>query len=82
MPQGSILGPILFIIFVNDLPSSVISTAKLFADDSKLYRQIITTADCEMLQDDLNTLSAWSRLWLLKFNALKRVVLKIRAVLN
>lgn len=82
VPQGSILGPILFIIFVNDLPSSVVSTAKLFADDTKLYRQIISVSDCDNLQDDLNTLSAWSKLWLLKFNALKCIVLKIRQALN
>ena len=49
VPQGSILGSVLFIIFMNDLPSSVISTAKLFADDTKLYRQTITSADCEVL---------------------------------
>ena len=62
VPQGSTLGQILLIIFVNDLSSAVISTAKLFADDTKHYSQIITSADCEVLQDDLNILSAWSRL--------------------
>lgn len=82
VPQGSILGPVLFLIFVNDLPASVESTAKLFADDTKLYRLISSYDDCEILQKDLNILSAWSRIWLLKFNAVKCVVLKLREALT
>ena len=53
VPQGSILGPLLFPVFVNDLPNIALSTAKLFADDAKLYRQIMNIMDCDILQDDL-----------------------------
>jgi hypothetical protein len=82
VPQGSILGPVLFLLYVNDLPDCVASTAKLFADDTKLYRIIRDEKDCQSLQDDMNALAAWSRIWLLRFNADKCVVLRIRAAMN
>ena len=63
---------------VNDLPDCVNSTAKLFADDTKLYREIIDPDDCQEIQEDLNTLSAWSKIWLLRFNETKCIVLRIR----
>ena len=80
--QGLILGPVLFLLFVNDIPDMISSTGKMFADDTKLYCQIMTKADCDNLQCDLNALSAWSKLWLLKFNAEKCVVLRTRAAIN
>jgi hypothetical protein len=82
VPQGSILGPVLFLLFVNDIPDMVSSTAKMFADDTKVYNTIMTKTYCDFLQHDLNALSAWSKLWLLEFNAAKCVVLRIRAALN
>ena len=78
VPQGSILGPLLFLIYVNDIPESVLSTAKMFADDTKLYRKIKFLEDCNVLQDDLNNLSVWTSKWLLNFNATKCVVVKIK----
>ena len=54
VPQGTILGPVLFLIYVNDIPDLAVSTAKMFADDTKLYREISSTNDCDILQDDLN----------------------------
>jgi hypothetical protein len=82
VPQGSILGPILFLLYVNDLPEAVSTTAKMFADDTKVYESVTSREDCNRLQSDLNSLSAWSRTWLLQFNASKCVVLKIRQSLN
>ena len=82
MPQGSILGPILFLLYVNDIPSIVFSTAKMFADDTKLYCSIITQEDCANLQSDLNRLSIWSNDWLLKFSESKCVVLRIKKSLE
>ena len=79
VPQGTILGPILFLLYVNDLPEIVTSTAKLFADDCKLYRNIFSIEDCDLLQADLDRLSEWSNKWLLFFNTSKCVVLRIRA---
>ena len=75
VPQGTILGPMLFLLYVNDMPDVVQSTAKMFADDTKIYRNIQEPDDCNNLQRDLNALSAWSNQWLLRFNSAKCVVL-------
>ena len=68
IPQGSVLGPILFLIYVNDLPEMARSKLKLFADDTKLYKSIKDVADKEILQTDLNSLIGWSNKWQLPFN--------------
>ena len=68
IPQGSVLGPVLFLIYVNELPSLVSSKIKLFADDTKIYRAIRDNQDVEALQTDLDTLARWTDSWLLKFN--------------
>jgi len=78
VPQGSILGPVLFLLYVNDIPQQVHSTVKMFADDTKLYRTVNSLDDCEKLQEDLNSLAAWANHWLLRFNEKKCTVLKIR----
>ncbi len=82
VPQGSILGPVLFLLYVNDLPDVVCSTAKMFADDTKLYSRVHEWQDCQQMQYDLNKLSVWSRNWLLRFNASKCVVLRIKAAID
>ena len=64
---GSVLGPILFLIYVNDLPEIVTSTVKLFADDT-IYRKIQNIHDSEELQRDLDKLMNWSQRWQLPFN--------------
>ena len=71
VPQGSVLGPTLFILYVNELPSLVRSKIKMFADDTKLYGPVRNHADARIIQDDLNILSAWSNKWLLRFNVSK-----------
>ena len=59
IPQGSILGPLLFLLLINDLPQSVRSSSMLlFADDAKCFRPIINPSDCSLLQDDLVMLLA------------------------
>ena len=68
IPQGSVLGPILFVVYINDLPDAVNSSKFLFADDTKILRQITTRHDSDSLQNDLDSLEDWSERWLLRFN--------------
>ena len=68
IPQGSVLGPILFVIYINDLPNEVKSYIKIFADDTKIFRAIRSMSDIQGLQADINKLIAWSLKWQLHFN--------------
>jgi hypothetical protein len=68
IPQGSVLGPILFVLFINDLPDLVASELYLFADDTKLFSIIKDRQSADTLQKDLDTLEAWSNTWLIKFH--------------
>ena len=69
--QGSVLGPVLFLIFVNEIPGLVHSRVKMFADDLKIYREVSSINDTQVLQRDMDTLSHWSETWLLRFNVSK-----------
>ena len=71
VPQGSVLGSVLFLIFINDLPDNIRSSVRLFADDCVLYRNIKSPIDCQILQDDLNSLAQWETDWQMKFNVAK-----------
>ena len=77
IPQGSVLGPTLFVLFINDLPDIIASTAKIFADDTKLFRTITSDQDFNTLQEDLNKLSEWARKWNMQFNYDKCKVLHL-----
>ena len=71
VPQGFVLGPVLFLLFINDISTSIQSKLRLFADDCVLYREIATPQDCQALQKDLDRLFLWSKTWQLKFNVSK-----------
>lgn len=71
VPQGTVLGPLLFLVYINDLPESVKAKTRLFADDCLLYSVIRTAADAKALQDDLDKLQEWEEKWLMKFNPSK-----------
>ena len=77
VPQGSVLGPVLFILYVNELPKLTKSDIKMFADDAKVFRGIKDTSDTQVLQEDLDTLSRWSEDWLLQFNPSKCKVMHV-----
>ena len=77
VPLGSVLGPTLFFIFVNEIPALVDSCTMMFADDCKLYRPICNPADSQKLQQDLIELEKWTEEWLLKFNASKCKVMHL-----
>ena len=77
VPQGTVLGPLLFLIYINDMPSKVKSRIALFADDAYLYRSIKSPEDTKQLQNDLNELVTWENDWSMSFHPDKCFVLRI-----
>jgi ribonucleases P/MRP protein subunit RPP40 len=68
VPQGTVLGPILFLIYINDLPDKIKSKCRLFADDSLLYRKITSEEDIIQLQKDLEEVILWCNTWHMTLN--------------
>ena len=78
IPQGSVLGPVLFLIYINDLPLDIVSPLSLFADDSKIFTRIISEKNSrnlnsnvngkEVLQNDLDAVRDWASKWKMEFN--------------
>ena len=75
IPQGTVLGPLLFVVYINDLLDNITSDGFLYADDAKILRQITSRGDAEQLQSDIKTLEEWSRIWMLHFHPVKCHVL-------
>ena len=68
VPQGTAIGPLLFLIYINDLPNTIHSTVPLFAEDCVLYREINNQLDSQELQKDLDELTKWEHDWQMHFN--------------
>ena len=69
VPQGSILGPLLFLIYTNDLPENLQSTVKLFADDTSLFSTVCEpNISASQLDSDLKKISHWAYKWKMNFN--------------
>ena len=77
VPHGSILGPLLFLLYINGICEVCSSSISLYADDAKLYLHITTINDALFLQSDLDALFAWSQLWTFYFNIRKWLQLSI-----
>ena len=77
VPQGTVLGPLMFLLYINDIGNKISSNIKLFADDCLLFRPITTLEDAQVLQDDLDLLMKWSKDWQMTFNPTKCYTLRI-----
>ena len=77
VPQGTVLGPLLFLIYINDIEQNLTSKIRLFADDSAIYRNINSPNDAKSLQNDIFRLQEWAAKWQIKFNIKKCKILRI-----
>ena len=77
VPEGSVLGPILFLIYINDLPDQTRSKVRLFADDTSIYLAVFSLEDAQILQQDLDYLHQWELDRDMEFNPSKCVVIHI-----
>ena len=71
VPQRTVLGPLLFLLYINDSPLCISSTIRLFADDCLLCRAITSSSDSQILQEDLNSLCKWEKDWQMSFSVEK-----------
>ena len=78
VPQGTVLGPVLFLMYINDLSDvTVHSTARLFADDCIIYRPTRNNEYTILLQNDLNKIAEWQLMWQMQFNIDKCFILRV-----
>lgn len=77
VPQGTVLGPLMFLIYINDIGDNILSPLRLFADDALLYSTVSSVEDALRLQSDLHKLARWSDMWQMHFNALKCYLLRM-----
>jgi hypothetical protein len=70
--------PLMFLLYVNDIGDGVNSEVKLFADDCLLYRTIESESDTKQLQEDFSKMTEWSKKWLMRFNAKKCYVMRLK----
>jgi hypothetical protein len=82
VPQGTVLGPLMFLLYINDIGDNINSKLRLFADDSLLYNVVISASDATNLQKDLDKLTEWAEQWQMKFNPSKCYVLRITSKKN
>ena len=77
VPQGSVIGPVLFLAYIDDLPQNIRSKVHLFADDFILYLTITSEDHCRQLQVDFDAPQKWEATWRMEFNDTKCEVLQI-----
>ena len=82
VPQGSVLGPILFLTYINDLPEQLVSQVRLFADNTVVYLTMDGADSGRVLQNDLDTLSVWESRWDMEFNPSKCQVVRVTTSRN
>lgn len=75
VPQGTVLGPLLFLIYINDLPANLCSDVRMFADDCVIYRPITKSSDIQLLQSDIDCIRTWCNKWLMSLNEKKTSLL-------
>ena len=76
VPQGTVLGPLMFLVYINDINEGVKSSVRLFADDCVIYKLIKTPQHAEQLQSDLHKIIEWTKTWQMKVNVEKCAVLR------
>jgi exonuclease III len=77
VPQGTVLGPLLFSIHINDIVNDISSEIRLFADDCVCYREIKSEEDCIQLQEDIDRLGNWAKKWGMRFQPVKCNIMQI-----
>ena len=82
VPQGSVLGPLLFLVYINDLPDSLHCLVRMFADDTKIFSSVKDHEHSALLQADIDQAIAWSDKWQMPFNDDKCEVLQIGYRIN